>query len=164
MNPENLPTRGRNGLWLLGVLVLAGIVLAAPAAFGQGGGGSSDLTLTGGNLSLTFLTPAAGSDLSDVVDNTSCALDWSNGPGSYHITAQTNVASPTATLRVRAINVFRGTSSGVVTLSTTAQNFVVSISQGMGNCDLEYTASASLTDGPATDVHTVTFTMTSGGS
>ena len=143
---------GLSGAVLLALLFLPAVVC---------GQGSSTLELTGGNVGLTFASPVPGQDFSDVIDDTSCDLEWSNGPGTFMITVATNNSSPTASLVFHALNVTKGTSSGDVHLSTTSMNFVTAIPQGMGNCDLEYTASVSLTDGAGTDVHTVTYTMQS---
>lgn len=118
------------------------------------------MSLSGGNINLTFSAPTAGSDLDDVVDNTSCDLVWNrpSGPGTYRITVQSTLDSPRAQLTVRALNVDRGTSSGQVILRNFAINLVTNILVGDGGCDLEFTASVSLTDGIGTDVHTVTYT------
>ena len=120
------------------------------------------VSVNGGNISLTFSAPTPGSDFSDVVDNTSCSLSWNrpSGQGNNKITARSNVAQPTAYLTVEAINVSGANSSGVVPLATTAYDLVSGMAPGDGSCDLEYTASASLTDGTATDAHMVTFTIT----
>ena len=123
---------------------------------------AQSVSISGGDLNLTFAAPVPGSDFSDVVDNTSCGLSWNrpSGPGNTKITARTNLSSSTATLVVEAINVSGGSSIGPATLSTSAQTLLSGLAPGDGSCDLEYTASASLTDGTATDVHMVTFTLT----
>ena len=117
----------------------------------------------GGNISLTFATPVAGSDFSDVVDNTSCNVIWEKPPGHppLKVTVQTNLApsQATATLWVKAINVSGGNSVGKIQLTIAAKPMVTGILAESGGCDLEYTAIAYLVDGPGTDVHTITFTM-----
>lgn len=127
-----------------------------------GPGYGQDVSISGGNLTLTFDTPSAGSDFSDVTDNSSCSLSWNRpaGPGNTKIKVSTNLSSPTATLQVAALNISGGTTTGTVTLSTSAQTLISGLSPGDGGCDLEYTASVSCSDGSATDVHTVTFTIT----
>ena len=142
--------------WRAAVVVVMLLSLVAVSA-----GLAQSISISGGNISLTFSTPVAGSDFSDVV-NSSCSLDWNrpSGPGNIRITARTNVSNPTATLTVEAINVSGGQSSGIITLTNSSQNLVSGLAPGDGGCDLEYTASASLTDGTATDAHMVTFTLT----
>jgi len=121
----------------------------------------NDVALTGGNLTLTFVAPTAGSDPADVSDTTTCDLNWSNNQASQKITVVSNVASPVATLKVTAGTVTGGTSGGQLTLSTTAQDFVTAVSAGTGTCDLEYVASATAGLTAGSDVHTVTYTITS---
>ncbi len=142
--------------WILAAI--SGLLLALVATSGLG----QDVSLSGGNLSLTFVTPTAGSDFADVVDSGTCSLSWTKprGPGYTQISVQTNINNPTATLSVLATNVSGGQSSGSITLNTSGQTLVRSLQMGSGGCDLEYTASVSLTDGTATEVHTVTFTIT----
>ena len=133
------------------------LILLATAASGS----AQTISLSGGNISLTFATPAAGSDLADVVDNTSCSLTWTPGTGNPKITVKSNIGAPWVTLKVEAINISGGTSTGVVTISNAPQNLISNLSNG--SCDLEYTASASLSDGAGTEVYTITYTV-SGGS
>ena len=135
------------------------VSLAATSA-----GLAQSITLSGGNIQLTFATPAAGSDLSDVVDNTSCSLSWSkpSGPPALKITVQGNIppASANAALTVSAINTSGGSSTGIVELTVAAKPLVTGLVLTSGGCDLEYTASANLSDGTGNDVHTITFTIT----
>lgn len=121
----------------------------------------NDVAVTGGNLTLTFAVPTPGSNPSDVSDLTTCDLAWSSNVADQKITVATNVASPVATLKVTAGSVTGGTSAGQVTLSTTAADFVTAIVLGNGGCDLEYVASATSADAAGSEVHTVTYTITS---
>ena len=119
-----------------------------------------EVAITGGNLTLTFVVPAAGSDPADVSDVATCDLAWSTNTASQKITVATNIASPVATLKVTAGSVTGGTSGGQITLSTTAVDFVTGVALGSGGCDLEYVASATSADAAGSEVHTVTFTLT----
>ena len=121
----------------------------------------NDVAITGGNITLTFVEPTPGNNPSDVSDATTCDLNWSNNEASQKITVATNVASPVATLRVTAGSVTGGTSAGQVTLSTTAQNFVTAVTNGNGTCALEYVASATSGLAAGSQIHTVTYTITS---
>ncbi|MBU1676564.1 hypothetical protein KKA85_12390 [bacterium] len=121
----------------------------------------NDVAITGGNLTLTFVVPTPGSNPADVSDLTTCDLNWSNNEASQKITVATNVASPVATLKVTAGSVSGGTTGGQITLSTTAQDFVTAVTTGNGSCDLEYVASATSGLTAGSEVHTVTYTITS---
>ena len=120
----------------------------------------NEVGITGGNITLTINTATAGSQPTDAVDNTTCDLAWSTNQSSKKITVQTSLGSPTFALKVAAQNVSGGTAGSEVTVSTSAQDFVSSISTTVGSCDLQYTASATLSDGTGSDVHTITYTMT----
>jgi predicted secreted Zn-dependent protease len=120
----------------------------------------NELAITGGNLTLTINSATPGSGLDDAEDSTTCDLGWTTNSGTKKITVATDLAEPSFTLKVTAANVSGGTSAGQVTLSTTAQNFVTGVSQVAGTCDLDYVASAEVTDGTGTDTHTVTYTLT----
>jgi hypothetical protein len=121
----------------------------------------NDVAITGGNLILTFAVPTPGSNPSDVSDLTTSDLAWSSNTASQKITVATNVAVPVATLKVTAGSVTGGTSAGQVTLSTTAADFVTAIVLGNGGCALEYVASTTSAAAAGSQVHTVTYTITS---
>jgi len=142
------------------LIALALIASSGGVAFGSFIPMVTDLTLSGGNITLTFSVPAPGSDPADATDTTTCDLSWNNDQGTSKITVTTNVASPTATLKVLAGNVVNGTAAGTITVSTTGQDFVTGVTNGSGSCDLEYTATATAGDSAGSDVHTVTFTVT----
>ena len=120
----------------------------------------NEIAITGGNPTLTINSATAGSGLDDATDNTSADLDWSTNDTSKKITAATNLASPNFTLKVAAENVTGGTAASQVTLTTVAADFVTSIANTAGGCDLSYTASATVTDGTGSDIHTITYTLT----
>ena len=120
----------------------------------------NEVGITGGNITLTINSATAGSQPTDAVDNTTCDLAWSTNQSAKKITVQTSLGSPTFSLKVLAQNVTGGTAGPEVTVSTSAQDFVSSISTTVGACDLQYTASATLGDGTGSDVHTITYTMT----
>ncbi|MEW5768086.1 MAG: hypothetical protein AB1797_10780 [bacterium] len=155
------------------------ILLAAALCFGLTGlvmAGSSDnhsvtvtvsaineVAVTGGAITLTINTAVAGSEPTDATDNTTCDLDWTTNEATKKITVQTSLVSPKFILKVVAQNVAgSGTAAPQVTLSTTATNFVTSISTATGGCDLGYTASATAAQGTGSDAHTVTYTLTAG--
>jgi len=117
------------------------------------------------NLTLTISTATPGNEPDDAVDSTTCDLCWTTNANGKKITVQTDLVTPTFTLKVVAINITgvgtaAGTAAAEVTLSTTGPNdFITSISQTTGICDLRYTASATAAQGIGSDVHTVTYTI-----
>ena len=141
-------------------------ILAVCALFVKIGWGA-DISVLNGDASLTISTATAGME-PDADTDESCQLQWSTllTDPTQKITAQTNIASPNFTLKVQAVSVSAGdgTSAGQITLSTSAQDVVVSIPADIapgdpGTCTLRYTASANASDGTGSDVHTVTYTI-----
>lgn len=122
----------------------------------------NELAITGGNVTLTINTVTAGSEPDDAVDNTTADLDWTTNEATKKITVATDQAAPTFTLKAVAQNATGGTAASEVTLSTTAADFVTTISTTTGGCDIQYTASATAAQGTGSDVHTVTYTITAG--
>ena len=120
----------------------------------------NELGLSGGALTLTIDTAAAGSEPADAVDNTSCDLLWSTNEAGKKITVQTDLAAPNFILKVLAQTVSGGTAASEVTLSTTATDFVTGIVTTTGSCDLQYTANTTAAQGTGTDNHTITYTLT----
>lgn len=120
----------------------------------------NEMSIVGGNIDLTINAASPGSDPTPVGDNTTCDLNWTTNEASKKITVGTSLASPNYTLTVVAENISGGTAAASVTLSTTATDFVTSISNVFGTCDLGYTASATTANGAGSDAHTVTYTIT----
>ncbi len=110
-------------------------------------------------ITLIIDTATAGSEPTDATDTT-CTLLWTTNQTSRKITVATNLALPKFTLKVLATGVIGGTAASEVTLSTTAADFVTDIATTIGDCTLEYTASATAAQGTGSDVHTVTYTIT----
>ncbi len=120
----------------------------------------NQMAIVGGDVSLTINTASAGSELTSQNDNTTTDLNWTTNEASKKITIVSNLASPNYTLTVEAQNASGGTAAGVISLSTTAIDFVTGISNTVGTCDLSYTASATVASGAGSDIHTVTYTIT----
>ena len=120
----------------------------------------NELSISGGNITLTINSATAGSNLDDATDGTTCDLLWTTNETSKKITAETDLASPDFVLKVTATNVSGGTAAAQVTLSTTATSFVTGIATTVGSCDLSYAASATAAQGTGSDVHTVLYTLT----
>lgn len=112
------------------------------------------------DVTLTINSATPGQDPDPVVDNATAELAWTTNASSKKITVETDLAAPNYTLEVEAINQTAGTPAGKATLSTTAADFLTGVGKTAGTCDLEYTASATVSDDPGTEVHTVTYTMT----
>lgn len=140
---------------LLFVFVVAQLVWAGVAP-------SATLTVRGGNVILTLVSATAGQEPDPLVNQVAGALKYRKGQADppQKITVETNVGSPLFTLKVEAVNVRVGISTGELTLATTAQDLITNISRSGGkSCDLRYTLVALVSDGTGTDVHTVTYTM-----
>ena len=131
-------------------------------------GQAADIAILNGDVSLTITTAAAGQQPPAVTDETG-QLEWTTlvtDPVKKIIT-QTNLASPSFTLTVRAVSVSAGdgTGAGAVVLSTTPADLVMDIPSGIlamdpGTCTLRYSASATANGGAGTDNHFITFTIT----
>lgn len=114
-----------------------------------------------GTPTLTINTAAAGSDPDADLDSSS-TLVWTTNQTSKKITVETNLVSPDFTLKVLAISVTGGNATTEVTLITTGANdFVTGVDKTIGGCTIQYTASATATDGTGSDVHIVTYTIVS---
>ncbi len=147
----------------LAALGVSGSALAASSA-------SHDVTVTvsainevsvaGGNLTLTISTATAGSEPDAATDSTTCDLAWTTNEASKKITVASGTTISGATLKVTAANVTGGTSGGQLTLSTTAQDFVTGVATTTGGCDLSYEASATAADGTSSTTYTITYTIT----
>jgi hypothetical protein len=119
----------------------------------------NELSITGGDITLTISTATAGSNPNNAT-NTTCTSAWTSNETTKKITVVTNQASFDHTLRVQATSVSGGTSAGTVTLSNTAQDFVTGVSETLGGCTLSYTASATAAQGTGSVAHTITYTIT----
>lgn len=120
----------------------------------------NEIALVGGNITLTINSATAGSNPDDDVDNTTCDLLWTTNETNKKITVVTDLGAPNFTLKLVAQNVTGGSAGAEVTLSTTAQDLVTAISETVGNCDLQFTASATAAQGTGSDVHIITYTIT----
>ncbi len=119
----------------------------------------NELAVTGGDITLSLNTATPGSDPDDDTDATTGLL-WTTNEASKKITAATDNAGATFTLRVTATGVSGGTTSGEITLSTTATDYVTGVATTTGGCTSSYRASATAAQGNGSDVHVVTFTLT----
>ncbi len=119
----------------------------------------NELAVAGGNITLTINSATPGSDPNDATDATT-SLDWTTNDTGKKITAATNNAAATFTLKVNATAVTGGTSAGEITLSTTDADYVTGIATTTGGCTSSYTAQATAAQGNGSDVHVVTFTLT----
>jgi hypothetical protein len=144
-------------------------VLASGAAAGQSAShvvtvevsAINELILTGGNITLTTSTATAGQQ-PEPATNTVCGLAWTANASNAKITVASSLASPMFTLRVLAQDVTGGTAAAEVTLSSVAVDFITGTGTTTGDCVLRYTAWATAPQGTGRDVHTVTYTLTSG--
>jgi len=113
--------------------------------------GSISMTITGAGV-------PAGQDQMTAT-NQSSQLQWGVNSSSRKITARTNLAAPKFSLNLLAQSPTQGTAAAEVSLSTTAQDFMLNIGRSLGNCTLQYTGIALASQGTGTDSHTITFTV-----
>jgi hypothetical protein len=117
------------------------------------------------DLTLTINSATAGSQPTAVTDATTSNLFWTTNGSGKRIMAKVGAALPTGiTLTVLAQNITKAGSGtpaafGTVTLSTTDQEFVSSAGKSAGNCDLSYTASATVDAAIQSNAITVTYTI-----
>ena len=112
------------------------------------------------NLNITGANAVAGQDQMMTTDQSS-TLSWGTNSSLKKITVNTSLASPKFTLELVAVNPTAGTAASQVTLSTTANDFLLNIGRTSGSCGLLYTAVALASQGTGTDAHTITFTVQS---
>ena len=98
----------------------------------------NELSIAGGNFTLTISVATAATNPIDAIDNTPADLNWTTNVASKKISVANSLASPTFTLKVVAQNVTGGTAAEV-TLSTTTVDFVTGVATTTGNSDLSYT-------------------------
>ncbi len=122
----------------------------------------NEIDVSGGNLTLTINAAAAGEEPAAVSDSTTCGLVWTTNEASKKITVQSNLASPTFTLKALATGVSGGGSaaSEVTFSNASVHDFVAGIATEIGGCNITYTASATAAQGTGSDVHTITYTIT----
>jgi hypothetical protein len=134
--------------------------LAAHRAMGQ-------LTINGANPLLTVSTATPGQEPS-AVTNITCSLRWRRENVITKITVSTICPNQRFSLGVLATNVSDGNAAPAVSLTNgmPATDFITSIPSGNPpnkTCTLQYTASATFSQGSSielgNDVHTVTYTI-----
>ena len=119
----------------------------------------NELALSGGNITLTVNTATAGQEPDAAMDLTTCDLVWTTNESTKKITIETDLGAPQFSLLALAMNVTGGTAAPVVTVSTTAQDFVTGVTETVGSCDLGVGVIATAAQGTGTDVHTITYTL-----
>ncbi len=119
------------------------------------------LALQGGavTLNVTDANVTAGVDAMTVQDQ-STRLVWGTNSSARKITAQTSLAAPLFQLRLVALSPSRGTPGPEMLLGTSPQNLMLNIGRSLGSCTLRYTGTALASQGVGTDIHTITFTVT----
>lgn len=124
------------------------------------------LRLNGGNQTLTITTGVAGGQPLSVA-NSVCSLRYRRQTALSKITVATSCAGQSFNLRVVATSVTQGIAAPAVSLvnGNPALDFITNIpASGFTNatCTLQYTASATFSQGNSTevgsDVHTITYT------
>lgn len=130
---------------------------------------AANVEITGGNVGLTISTASAGEEPDPSTDDITGLLYYATAAVSYKITVKTDLVSPQFTLKVLAKNIQTGGSGSggsaqtQVTINTTDQELIRDILKGKlsapHSCDLEYNASASVSQGTGSDVHTITYTI-----
>ena len=129
--------------------------LSRPAPAGQ-------VSIVGVGPNLVISTAAPGQEPAAVTDET-CGLRYSKGAGepTMKVTVRTNRAGPLFGLEVEAFNAQNGSPTGMVSLTTTAQDLITDVTAVSNqSCDLRYRAVATTSDGTGSESHTVTYTIT----
>ncbi len=121
------------------------------------------ISVRGGNPTLSVTTAVAGSDPTPVV-STSNTVRYSAQAKIAKITVKTTCTNQKFTLTVIATGVTRGVAAPAVTLlnGMAATDFITSIPTGWGGTSsptLQYTAQPTFAQGTGTDTHTVTYTL-----
>lgn len=119
----------------------------------------NEVALEGGDLELVIDSATAGERPDEA--NGTARLLWTTNDRDKKITVATDRNSSAFSLRMEALNVSGGESAGIVSLSTTPRDLVVGISTTVGSADLSYVASATAEAATGSEVHTVSFTITS---
>lgn len=127
----------------------------------------NEVSVSGGDLTLTIVSASPGSDPTSVTDSTTCDLSWTTTDSGKKITVQTSLASPLySTLTVEAKTISYTSGSGAVAQSAvtlsgaSAQDLITSVATQAATCDLAYIASTTADKGTGTDTHTtVTYTI-----
>jgi hypothetical protein len=123
----------------------------------------NSLTLSGNPATFTVITAVAGSNPTNPPNNTSTSYTIINVLGATTIVGSLNSAMPTGiTLKVQLAAPGSGTSTGLVTMTTTNQNLVTGIgiiSLSAGN-QITYSFSATVQAAPvASGSRTLTYTL-----
>ena len=129
----------------------------------------NEIDVSDAAIALTITSATAGSEPASDTD-TSGTLVWTTNEASKKITVESDLGTVTIkfTLNVLATSVSGGTAvTGGVTFDSsytadTASDFITGVSETVGDCTLQYTASATAAQGIGTDTHTITYTITNG--
>lgn len=125
---------------------------------------AQQVTVVGSSVSLVTSSAVAGHAPNDAEDTLS-ELAWSNITSVSKITVTTQAIGQRFSLTVEALSIQNGTGQGTISLvdGMFATDFVrdIKATPGNGSCTLRYRATATTAQGPGTDLHTVTFTLTS---
>lgn len=155
-------------------LIAALMLLASGMAWAQSDSHTVTVTVSEINainvdndVTLTINAATPGQDPTPVSDNTTANLYWTTNAANRKIQVKAGAALPTGiTLTVAAQNVTKNSGSGnpsaagTVTLSTSDQDFITGAGKSAGQCDLNYTASATVDADIQSNNITVTYTIT----
>ena len=148
-------------------LVLPILGLMALSVLPWGSAHAQSLAMQGGNITLTITTGIPGASLTPVIDAAS-KIRYRQAAVVTKMTVQTVCPGQKFGLTVEAISVGDGTPAPVVTLTNgmLPTDFITNIGAGSRKnftTSLQYTASASFSQGNSTelgdDIHTVTYTL-----
>lgn len=119
------------------------------------------------DVTLTINTATPGNDPTPVSDNTTANLYWTTNANNRKIVVRAGASLPSGiTLTVAAQNITKNSGSGnpaaagTVSLSTTDQDFITGAGKSAAQCDLNYTASATVDADITSNAITVTYTIT----
>lgn len=144
---------------------------ATTAAWGQYGSAVNQVTVNvnaitqvrviGGaiNFNINDAIAIAGQNTMSMA-NTATQIQWATNSGARKVTARTSLGSQIFALRLLATSLTSGTAAPEQTLSTVDNDLLLNIGRSLGTCTLQYTAVALASQGTGTDIHTITFTVT----
>ncbi|MGB2868906.1 MAG: hypothetical protein WBD36_10670 [Bacteroidota bacterium] len=95
--------------------------------------------------------------------STSTKLVWTSNGESRKITVATNSTQPRYLLRVEPENVSVGSgvaASGVSFSDNSTHDLIVGVSKSAGSCTLKFMGIADVAEGPGTESHLITYTIT----
>jgi hypothetical protein len=121
----------------------------------------SKIAFTGEAVTHTIPDVFSGLESSNSNDHGSCHLRWVTTQPGIKITVATDKVYARSKLQVRVLNCNGGLSTtGSVTITSSDQVFMTSMSPSDGSCDLKYNVTSQAIKRANTEIHGAVYTMT----